>query len=179
MVDLTGKPCCEDCLMAQAGARSTMPSSIDPSLTGQDEHATHHNETTDTAAHIANKEDTPESPMSGSAATDQHKNSSDTPVSASTDQKAVTSSESKEDASGASRGSTQQSGSDTRYACQACQKPITDAGVRLPSGKLYHTYCFTCATCGKEFKERAFINYGGRPYHPDVSNLVCLYKDFC
>jgi hypothetical protein len=60
------------------------------------------------------------------------------------------------------------------FKCIACQLPIIDSGVRLPSGRLYHPHCFTCAGCGKEFKDSAFVNYGGRAYHPDVSGVIII-----
>ena len=51
-------------------------------------------------------------------------------------------------------GTCEQCGKDVEGERQACQA----------MGKLYHTSCFICISCGRSLKEKAFYNVNGKIY---------------
>ncbi|KAI9595228.1 hypothetical protein BDF19DRAFT_80921 [Syncephalis fuscata] len=181
-VEYGTKPCCEDCLMAQAGARTPMDevtletaTSVPPSTynnnSRQQSSALSDGSTLIKSTESLVEDKSPKNPTSAFSVTNNVTGATPVTVAAVTAVTAIPKEASlvpeKKKAISSPKASPKIGPSE--FECSACKLPITDAGVRLPSGRLYHPHCFTCAECGKEFKQSAFVNYGGRAYHPDCT----------
>lgn len=173
MVDLKGRPCCEPCLMAQAGSKPTSTTStpnlssprttyfvprtptsysrprITPQLFNQQKHHT---------------EEIPLPPLSP-ASSIRSSISSGSPVSINS-----TSSSPLHSAHRASPATTPSPPPLTR-ACHACDKQLNGPRVRVPTANgevWYHYDCLTCHGCGGHFTESRFVSQGKLIYHPKV-----------
>lgn len=180
MVDLKGRPCCEPCLLAQAGTKPTNTTST-PNLSSP--RATYFVPRTPTSHNRPRispqtfnqqkqpTEEPPPLPPLSPASSIRSSISSGSPVSISSTSSSPLSSARRSPLVSMSSPSPPPS---TRV-CHACDKQLSGPRVRVPiaNGEVwYHYDCLTCHGCGEHFTESRFVSQGKLIYHPKVEFLT-------